>query len=166
MIHVRTLDEAHLSDVLRIQALCYREIEPESRESLRAKVVASPGTCFLAETDAGVVAYLITVPVRFPHLPALDAPTFELAADADTLYIHDLAVAETGRGTGAGQALVRASIETARARGIRSACLVAIQGSAGYWQQFGFAAVVPPTGKAVAKLASYGPSAQLMRAAL
>lgn len=153
-----------MPDVLRIQDACYSAIEPESAESLRAKILASPHTCFAAVTAAGVVGYLITVPVLYPDLPALDAPTFEVPPDADTLYLHDLAVTDAGRGVGAGRTLVLSALDAGRARGLASACLVAIQDSVRYWERFGFAAVVPPGDRVAAKLASYGATAQLMRA--
>ena len=163
MLQLRCLEEADLPAVLRIQEACYHAIAPESRASLHAKVLASPATCLVAQTAAGVVGYLIAAPIRFPDLPALDAATFRLADDADTLYIHDLAVAQAGRGTGAGRALVRGAVEAAKGRGLQRACLVAIQGSLPYWEQFGFEAVAAPSGAVAAKLDSYGPSARLMR---
>lgn len=166
MVQLRGLQDADLAEVLRIQDACYVEIVPESRASLRAKILASPATCFAAETASGVVGYLITVPVRYPELPALDAPACEVALDADTLYLHDLAVAEAGRGTGAASALVDSALQAGRARGLKHACLVAIQDSSRYWQRFGFAPVAPPDGRVAGKLASYGAGARLMRAAL
>lgn len=155
-----------MADVLRIQAQCYREIVPESRASLHAKVLASPTTCFVAETAAGAVGYLISVPVLYPDLPPLDAPTFVPAPGADTLYLHDLAVADAGRGTGAGRALVSAGLDAGRARGLQNACLVAIQDSSPYWEQFGFERTAAANERVAAKLASYGAAAQLMRAAI
>src|SRR5690606_39267636 len=98
--------------------------------------------------------------------PALDAPAFAVAPDADTLYIHDLAVTDAGRGTGAGRALVQSAMQAASGRGLRNACLVAIQGSVRYWERFGFEAVGAPAARIAAKLASYGRAAQLMRATL
>lgn len=150
--------------VLRIQDACYSAIVPESAESLRAKILASPGTCFAAETAAAMVGYLVTVPIAYPDLPALDAPTFEVPPAADTLYLHDLAVTDGGRGVGAGRTLVLSALDAGRARGLASACLVAIQDSVRYWERFGFVAVAPPSDRIAAKLASYGTTAQLMRA--
>lgn len=163
---IRLLRPADLPEVLRIQAQCYTAIEPESAQSLRAKIEASPATCLLAQAGTGAVGYLIAVPVRAPYLPALDAPRFELAADADTLYLHDLAVAPEGRGTGAGKALVRSARAAGCASGLRKACLIAIQGSVPYWQEFGFEPVTAPEAGLAAKLASYGAGAQLMAASL
>ena len=164
MVRIRCIEEADLDAVLRIQDQCYVEITPESLVSLRAKILASPGTCFVAETAAaGVFGYLIAVPVRYPELPALDARTFEPSMGADTLYIHDLAVAQAGRGTGAARSLVNCGMNAARSQGLRAACLVAIQGSVRYWEQFGFEMVAAPSTGVARKLASYGAAAQLMR---
>jgi predicted N-acetyltransferase YhbS len=91
---------------------------------------------------------------------------FHLAAGADTLYIHDLAVTDAGRGEGAGRALVRCAMSAARTLNLRSACLIAIQGSAPYWEQIGFEVVSAPSTLVAAKLASYGAAAQLMLAPL
>ena len=164
MIQLSLLKREHMADVLRIQDNCYTEIEPESRESLQAKILATPSTCLIAESSDGAVGYLIAVPIIYPNLPALNFPTFELAAGVDTLYIHDLAVDKAGRGKGVAQALVRASIDAAKGRGLSRACLVAIQNSQSFWEQFEFEVVAEPADEFTAKLASYGADAQLMRA--
>ena len=164
MIQLTQLRSEHMADVLRIQDDCYTEIEPESLESLQAKILASPETCLLAETSEGKLGYLIAVPVVYPHLPALNAPTFEVSASADTIYIHDLAVASAGRGRGIAKALLSASINAAKRSGLSRACLVAIQNSQKFWQQFGFETVPEPTDELMLKLESYGADAQLMQA--
>jgi ribosomal protein S18 acetylase RimI-like enzyme len=164
MIQLNLLKSDHMADVLRIQDYCYTEIEPESRESLQAKILASPSTCLIAESSESAVGYLIAVPIIYPHLPTLNAPTFELSVDADTLYIHDLAVDSAGRGKGVAQTLVRASIDAAKRSGLSRACLVAIQNSQSFWEQFEFEVVAEPADEFTAKLASYGADAQLMRA--
>ena len=166
MIQLNLLKSDHMADVLRIQDYCYTEIEPESLESLQAKILASPNTCLIAESSEGAVGYLIAVPIIYPHLPTLNAPTFELPADADTLYIHDLAIHGAGRGKGVAQALVRASIDAAKRSGLSRACLVAIQNSQSFWEQFGFEKVAEPTDELRAKLASYGADAKLMRTSI
>jgi ribosomal protein S18 acetylase RimI-like enzyme len=166
MIQLNLLKSDHMADVLRIQDYCYTEIEPESRESLQAKILASPSTCLIAESSESAVGYLIAVPIIYPHLPTLNAPTFELPADADTLYIHDLAIHGAGRGKGVAQALVRASIDAAKRSGLSRACLVAIQNSQSFWEQFGFKTVAEPPDGVLHKLRSYGAEAQLMWASL
>ena len=164
MIQLSLLRREHMADVLRIQDYCYTEIEPESFESLEAKILASPNTCLIAKSSEGAVGYLIAVPILYPYLPALNSPTFDLSADADTLYIHDLAVDGAGRGKGVAQALVRASIDAAKRSGLSRACLVAIQNSQSFWEQFRFETIAEPAVELIPKIASYGADAKLMRA--
>jgi ribosomal protein S18 acetylase RimI-like enzyme len=166
MIQLSLLKREHMADVLRIQDNCYTEIEPESLESLQAKILASPSTCLIAESSEGAVGYLIAVPIVYPHLPTLNAPTFELPVDADTLHIHDLAIDSAGRGKGIAQALVRASINAAKRSGLSSTCLVAIQNSQSFWEQFEFKTVAEAPDGVIHKLRSYGAEAQLMWASL
>lgn len=162
LLRVRGMLEADLDEVLRIQDACYTEIVPESAASLLAKLRATPATCFVAQMQAGVAGYLIAAPVAYPALPALDAPTFSPPAQPDALYLHDLALSASARGTGAGRALVQQALAQARASRLPLACLVAIQQSAPYWQLFGFRAVTPPRPAVAAKVASYGAGAELM----
>ena len=64
---------------------------------------------------------------------------------------------------GVAQALVRASIDAAKRSGLSLACLVAIQNSQRFWEQFGFETVAEPADELMPKLASYGADAKLMR---
>ena len=166
MVRILRLQSVHMADVLRIQDQCYTAIAPESAESLGAKISAAPDTCFVAQAGDHVVGYLIAAPIRFPQLPLLNAKGFTVAPDADTLYLHDLAVGTTGRGTGAGQRLVEHATLAGRVRGLRRACLVAIQDSAPYWERFGFIPVTPQGLPGTSGLGSYGAGARLMAAAL
>jgi ribosomal protein S18 acetylase RimI-like enzyme len=162
MIQLKFLKTTDIADVLRIQDCCYTDIEPESFDSLQAKILASPSTCLIADSREGAVGYVIAVPIVYPSLPALNSPTFQLATGVDTLYIHDLAVDRAGRGKGVAQALVRASIDAAKRSGLSLACLVAIQNSQSFWEQFGFETVAEPPDGLIPKLASYGADAKLM----
>ena len=135
-----------------------------SAASLRAKWQASPETCLAACSGAQLTGYLIAVPIAWPQIPPLGAETFGVPAGADTLYLHDLALSPAARGTGAGAALVDAVLAAGRSQGHLNAGLVAIQGSAPYWQRFGFRAVEPPPGVRP-KLASYGDAVLMQLAA-
>lgn len=156
------MTEDDLDEVLRIQDACYTEIVPESAASLLAKLRATPATCLVAQTQASVAGYLMALPIAYPSLPPLDAPNFALPARADTLYLHDLALSASARGTGAGRALVQQVLAQARAEGLPRACLVGIQQSAAYWERFGFRVVAPPRREVAVKVASYGAGSRLM----
>lgn len=161
-LQVRAMEHADLPEVLRIQAACYTEIVPEGIAAYQAKLRAPGACCMVAERGGALQAYLVAVPVRWPALPALDDASYVQPADADTLYLHDLAVDPRARGSGAGSVLVREVLRHVGPGGWPRAGLVAIQGSVPYWSRFGFRPVAPPDEQARAKLASYGDGAQLM----
>ena len=152
---------ADLPAILRIQSRCYTAIVPESAESMGAKLAASPATCFVAQRAGDVIAYLLALPWRFDHPPHLDAPDCVLPDAPDTLYLHDLAVDPAARGSGASQALVKAFLTALTESGIGRASLIAIQGSAPWWEGHGFrAALTTPT--LDARLAGYGSDVRYM----
>lgn len=153
---VRRLAQADWPGVLRIQALAYTAIAPESAGSMQAKWQAAPRTCLVACAGPELLGYLIAVPVAFPHLPPLDAPAFELPPHPDALYLHDLALDPACRGSGAAAALVQGVLAQAEGGPWSRACLMAIQDSAPWWARFGFRPVEPPPAAVAAKLASYG----------
>jgi ribosomal protein S18 acetylase RimI-like enzyme len=150
-----------LPSVLGVQSSCYFEVEPESEASLRAKLLASPTTCFIAEHKGKVVGYLIAVPSRFESPPEFDAPYYDVPPYPNALYLHDLAVAPEGRGSGAGKMLVTEFISRFRASELPRACLIAIQDSASYWERYGFH-IVMPSESPQAKIESYGNNAKYM----
>ena len=152
---IRPMHPEDLPEVVRIQALCYSQIVPESPESLTDKQRLSPDTCLVACTGAGLLAYLLTLPWCAASPPLLDARLDALPAQPDCLYMHDLAVDPTARGSGAGRLLVEQVLMQAQQQGLQQVCLIAIQGSQPYWQRYGFAPVTPDA-RLAHKLASYG----------
>lgn len=162
-LHIALLTPDDMPTVMYIQARCYQAIEPESLLSMSAKRLASPTTCLGAWRQRALLGYLLAVPVRWPQLPALNSPSCTVPPDADTLYLHDLALLPGARGSGAGGRLVRQALAAGQAMGLQGAALIAIQQSAAYWQGQGFTAAPPPDAATRAKLASYGTGAQLMR---
>lgn len=160
--HVRSMQIEDLPSVLGVQSSCYFEVEPESEASLRAKLLASPTTCFIAEEHEGkVIGYLIAVPTRFESPPEFNAPYYDLPPNPEALYLHDLAVAPEGRGSGAGKMLVTEFLSRFHASKLPRACLIAIQNSAPYWERYGFRVVVP-SDSLRAKIGSYGDNAKYM----
>lgn len=158
---VRRMRAADIDAVLDIQADCYTELIPESAESLLAKLAASPATCFIASSGPRQIGYLISIPWLRSSPPLLNASTCRLPGHPDCLYLHDLAVQPAARGANAGQLLIAAFMEQLAALRFDCAALVAVQGSAAYWQRHGFAAVEPSPALA-AKLASYGSNVRYM----
>jgi len=68
----------------------------------------------------------------------LRSPLALVPPDADSFYIHDVAVASRCRGRGVGRILAGRLVDLARARGFRRSELVSVQGSAPFWAGLGF----------------------------
>ena len=125
--------------------------------------LAPDGARFL-ELGGQPAGYMLAHPWRFGELPALNALLGEIPADADTFYLHDLALLPAARGTGAAAMVVGDMLRLARLRGYRSASLVAVNGSLPFWYKHGFRIAQRP--ELEGKLASYEPSARLMSRSL
>ena len=146
--------------VLKIQAVCYSGDIPESRISLMAKLQASPASCFVAEHDNTLVAYLISLPWKLGSPPTLNASECMLPIQPDCHYLHDLSVQPQLRGSGVGRALIKQFFTLCHQSSL-PACLVAVQGSAGYWGKFGFVSAQTDP-ELASKLATYGENVEFM----
>jgi len=163
-IDIRMMGAADLPAVLEIQAACYTEVTPESKESLHAKLSASQSTCLIASLGGDTVGYLISLPWEFSSPPVLNAETCRLPSSPNCLYLHDLAVTPSARKYGAGRALVEAFLTRLKGLDFARASLVAVQNSAPYWERYGFRAV-PLSEPLKAKLSTYGEGVAYMERA-
>lgn len=114
----------------------------------------------LLELDGAPAGYILSHPWRFGVLPALNSLLGAIPADADTYYLHDLALLPRARGTGAAAMIVGEMLRHAQASGLPSVSLVAVNGSLPFWYKHGFRAVNAP--ELAGKLASYEAAAQFM----
>lgn len=130
---------ADLDAVLRVQAACYPPSMQEAGPVVLARMLAAPATCAVGVDADGVCGYLFAYPSRRGAVTALDAP-FGVAPDADTLYLHDLALHPRALGQGLARALVATLLDGARDAGLAQAALVSVQDSAAFWRALGFAA--------------------------
>src|SRR5512139_1433088 len=164
VIDIRMMAEADLPAVLEIQAACYTEVTPESKESLHAKLSASQSTCLIASLEGDTVGYLISLPWDFSSPPVLNAETCRLPSSPDCLYLHDLAVTSSARKLGTGRALVEEFLIRFRGLDLGRASLIAVQNSAPYWERYGFRAV-SLSEPLKTKLSSYGEGVAYMERA-
>ena len=119
-----------------------------------------PDGCRVFEADGAVAGYLITHPWHRDEPPKLGALLGTIPGDADTYYLHDIALLPAARGTGAGRAALDFVMERARTLGFADITLMAIGGADRFWAAQGFAYVpyaVDP---------SYGAGAHRMRMAI
>lgn len=139
--HIRPMLSADLDAVLRVQAACYPPAMQEAAAVVKARLDAAAATCVVAGDAGGVCGYLFAYPSRLGRVTDLGAP-FEIAPDADTLYLHDLAVDPRALGQGRARALVEHLLDLGRDLALPHAALVSVQDSTRFWSGLGFAARV------------------------
>lgn len=97
-----------------------------------------PAGCLVFEARDGVIGYVLSHPWRANDPPALNARLGELPDRPGTYYIHDIALLPQLRGTGAASLAVAILLARAGKERLPSVSLVAVNGSAGFWQRHGF----------------------------
>ena len=116
-------------------------------------------------TRAGeIVGYGIAHPWFLNEIPAINEFLPARTEAPDCLFIHDVAVLPTARGSDAAGRFLGLLRPLAQARGLSFLALVSVYGTDRLWRRFGFTPVARPN--LDAKLAGYGPTAQYMVASL
>lgn len=150
------------ADLAAVHALSRRvhPAYPEDREVFAERLLLYPGGCFVCEDGRRHLGYAISHPWLRQSVPALNARLLALPQPGDTYYIHDIALAPEGRGTGHGATIVDLLKRHARENGFGDITLVAVNRSTTFWQRHGFVAqATPALGK---KSLSYGHEAAYM----
>jgi ribosomal protein S18 acetylase RimI-like enzyme len=138
---------------------------PEDAAVFAERLKLYPGGCWvLAQRGEGdnIAGYIVSHLWRLGEPPALNSLLRQLPADASTYYIHDLTLLPAARGTKAASGIVRQILAHAVARGFANASLVAVTGSAPFWQAHGFRIIGLDDAEMRRKLASYGGDARFM----
>jgi GNAT superfamily N-acetyltransferase len=137
---------------------------PEEAAVFAERLRLYPDGCRVFAQADGIAAYIVSHPWRYLEPPALNALLGKLPDAASTFYIHDLALTPRVRRTGAGSRIVTWLAGHARSRGLPNMSLIAVNGSAGFWQRHGFEALHDPA--LDRKLRSYGDDARFMMRSL
>jgi ribosomal protein S18 acetylase RimI-like enzyme len=140
-MRLRGLTAADIAALHDLEARCYLPSLHESDAAFLRLIELYPDGAIGAFDAGGLCGYAIGVPLSAGMTLALRAPLAAIPEAADTFYIHDVAVAARCRGTGLGRALAARLLEVARAGGFTRAELVSVQGSAPFWEKFGFRVV-------------------------
>ena len=157
---LRPMEPADLEQVLTIQAQAYPPALHEPATVFSGKLRQFPHSSWVAQGQAGLLAYLFAQPARHLQPPPLNDPGSPVPG-ADALHLHDMAVAPAARGLGLARNLVRDALDWGRAQGFRWATLIAVGDSPAFWAGQGFA-----PGEAGKSLACYGPDALYMHRSL
>ena len=116
--------------------------------------------CYLLELGERPTGYVLSHPWRYGSLPVLNTQLQRLPADADSYYLHDLALLPVARRIGAASKIVKALVKHASVEGYQTMTLVAVNNSVPFWEKHGFAIAEVP--ELYAKLLSYDEAARYM----
>lgn len=158
-MHWRAMTTLDLPAVETIAATVHPAF-PEDAAVFAERLRLYPDGARLFEHGGQPAGYLLSHPWRYGQVPALNSALGQIPAAADTYYLHDLALLNAARGTGAAAMIVGDILRHARQQGFATVSLVAVNGSLPFWYKHGFRAVTVPDLRA--KLDLYEPSAQLM----
>ncbi|WEK04079.1 MAG: GNAT family N-acetyltransferase [Candidatus Devosia phytovorans] len=158
-MHWRAMTTLDLPAVEAIAATVHPSF-PEDLAVFAERLRLYPDGTRLLELNGVPSGYILSHPWRFGELPPLNSLLEDIPGDADTLYLHDLALLNAARGTGAAAMIVGDILRHARAIGLPSVSLVAVNGSMPFWHKHGFRAQNLP--ELNDKLQSYETAARLM----
>lgn len=153
------LTSADLPHVSRIAAKVHPDF-PETDAVFADRLRLYPDGCWLLYVDGSPAGYVLSHPMLFGQLPALNALLGALAETADSFYIHDLALVPDARGTGAATQIVSMLAEHAKTSRFATMSLVAVNASQHFWEKQGFAVMRRP--ELASKLRTYEADARFM----
>jgi predicted N-acetyltransferase YhbS len=137
----RQLTAADVPAVHTLEVEAYEPSLHESVASFERLLVVYPAGAIGAFDERGLCGFIFGVPLTRGMTLDLGSPLAALPEGADMFYVHDIAVARRCRGRGVGHELAARLLAVARQRGFRQAELVSVQGSAPFWERFGFRAI-------------------------
>lgn len=162
-MHWRAMTTLDLPAVETIAAAVHPAF-PEDLAVFVERLALYPEGARFLEMNGQPAGYVLAHPWRDGTLPNLNALLGALPDAADTFYLHDLALVNGARGTGAAAMIVGEMLRHARLAGFDRMSLVAVNGSLPFWYKHGFRAVTAPA--LADKLESYEPAARLMSRSL
>jgi GNAT superfamily N-acetyltransferase len=141
-VTVRRLTDGDIPMIRQLEAEAYLPELHESDEAFLQLIRLYPEGAIGCFDEHGLCGYAFGMPSVAGTIFALREPLERIQDNADTFYIHDVAVAARCRGRGVGRLLATRLIDLARERRFTRSELVSVQGSAPFWQRFGFEPVV------------------------
>ena len=127
--------------IAQIQDACYPAEAREQVETLQCHWQVAPQFCFVAETGGKVIAYFFAHPWPKRVPPPIDTHYSEIPKNADSMFIHDLALLPEARGTGLATLLVKHLFEVSSLAGFSHHSLISVQGTLHFWKKLGFSEV-------------------------
>jgi GNAT superfamily N-acetyltransferase len=133
---------------------------PERHGVFAEKIALFAAGCFVLTDGRRIVGYALSHPWRLQRIPPLDTFLEGLPADADCLYVHDIALLGPARGHGRGPAVMRRLERLAARRGYPWLAMVSVYDTRPLWRRLGFEVRREPG--IARQLRSYGAAARYM----
>ena len=114
---------------------------PEDAAVIAERLRLYAAGCLVLEGQEGVQGYAVAHPWLFGRPPPLNTQLHRLPAQADTFYIHDLAIMPDVRGAGSGTKAVDLLANQAQLNAFTSMSLIAVGSSPRFWRRNGFEAI-------------------------
>jgi len=129
-----------VADVPRVLAVAdeVHPTFPEDGAVFEERLRLYPAGCLAFSSGDDILGYAVSHPWRAYDPPVLNSRLGELPRQPETFYIHDVALRPELRGSGAAALVVALLIARARKNAFTTASLVAVNGSAGFWERHGF----------------------------
>ncbi|MBB3236337.1 GNAT superfamily N-acetyltransferase [Phyllobacterium endophyticum] len=159
MPHWRLMKAGDLASVCAIAAEVHPDF-PEDDAVFANRMMLHGQGAYILESGAAALGYAITHPWKSFDIPALNTVLVTLPGGSENYYIHDIALVKAARGSGTAGKIVTKVTDHARELGYRTMSLVAVNGSAPFWERHGFATADRP--ELVEKLKSYSEDARFM----
>lgn len=165
---VRPLHAHDVDSLLHVQTICYGDGFQESREVFAQRLCCAHQCSIgvVREGEQALKAYLAAYWSNPGKITPLNGVFTPPAPGEQVLYLHDMSVLPELAGQGVARHLVQTLKQQARARGMRQAALVSVQGSQTYWERQGFSICPVSDSQQQAHLQTYGEGALYMVAAL
>jgi GNAT superfamily N-acetyltransferase len=136
----REMTRADIPGLMSIAAVVHPSY-PENEAVFAERLSLFPVGCrTLVGVDGRLHGYIVSHPWRDAAQVPLNTLLVALPLQPTALYLHDLALLPTARGTGAAGEVVRYLLDLARGLALLTASLVAVSGSVGFWGRQGFEA--------------------------
>jgi predicted N-acetyltransferase YhbS len=139
-VTLRPLTAADLPSIAALEAEAYDTALRVADAAFLRLIDLYPDGAIGAFDEGGLCGFIFGLPLMSGSTLDLREPLARIPEAADVFYVHDIAVARRCRGRGLGGELAARLLDGARRAGFARAELVSVQGSAPFWERFGFRA--------------------------
>ena len=137
-IKTRQIVQEDLDAIMEIQEASYSKEYQEGRETFEKMFEGYPEGFKIVLVDDEIAGYVFYHPAFEDKLQDLNETTLEITGNENCMYLHDMAIHPKFRKLGLTRKLFECFDKATKEKGFRKQALVAVQGSSGFWEKYGF----------------------------